>query len=194
MASKAVIEAGTDSFDTTVIDSKKPVLVDFWATWCGPCIRAIPHLAETARRYEGQDVHVIGGRDDHVQLDRIEQDTRAGPRQYGVPGRVDEAQLGHGYDHARVAGQRAESDPDGCPTTRVRAYSAKVTVPWLRQQTHADCRPRANPARVERAGQLRSHNFEVHDRRLRDGLQLDDQGLRELRFDRVGDTRPCHDA
>jgi len=38
----------------------KVVLVDFWATWCGPCIASFPNVAEVVKRYEGYDVAVVG--------------------------------------------------------------------------------------------------------------------------------------
>jgi thiol-disulfide isomerase/thioredoxin len=38
----------------------KIVLVDFWATWCGPCIRQIPHANEIAKKYADKDVIVFG--------------------------------------------------------------------------------------------------------------------------------------
>ena len=38
----------------------KIVLVDFWATWCGPCIRQIPHANEIAKKYEDKGVIVFG--------------------------------------------------------------------------------------------------------------------------------------
>jgi len=48
------IEVDDASFEKKVLESKIPVLVDFWAPWCRPCLMAAPVLEELAKEYAGK--------------------------------------------------------------------------------------------------------------------------------------------
>lgn len=52
--SDSIIHVTDATFEEQVLNSKKPVMVDYWAEWCGPCKMIAPILDEIAREYDGR--------------------------------------------------------------------------------------------------------------------------------------------
>ncbi len=63
-------------FDTTVLGSKEPILVDFWAEWCGPCKQLSPILDDVAKEMSGKLTVAKVNIDDNPES----------PQKYGVRG------------------------------------------------------------------------------------------------------------
>ncbi|HPJ96065.1 MAG TPA: thioredoxin [Syntrophales bacterium] len=51
---KMILHVTDDSFETDILKADKPVLIDFWATWCGPCRALGPIIEEIADRFKDQ--------------------------------------------------------------------------------------------------------------------------------------------
>lgn len=76
MAGNAIFEVSDATFDQDVLQSEQPVLVDFWAAWCGPCRAIAPFVEEIATAYAGK-LKVV-----KVDVDK----NGAAPSRFGIRG------------------------------------------------------------------------------------------------------------
>jgi thioredoxin 1 len=76
MAGLGVLEVSDATFDQEVLKSEQPVLVDFWAEWCGPCKAIAPTVDALAAKYAGQ-----------LKVTKVNVDQNgATPSRYGIRG------------------------------------------------------------------------------------------------------------
>ncbi len=74
MAANEIVVLQDSTFDKEVLKSDVPVLVDFWAVWCGPCKAIAPTVDELAKQYKGKVKVAKMDVDEHQQV----------PQQYGI--------------------------------------------------------------------------------------------------------------
>ena len=105
MASQNVVQFTDANFDNEVINSETPVLVDFWAEWCGPCRMLAPTIDELAEEYKGK-----------IKVGKV--DTDANPKH-----RHEVLHLGHPHGH------RLQERPDRAEASRPSVRKPRTSKP-----------------------------------------------------------------
>lgn len=91
----------TDStFETEVLEADEPTLVDFWASWCGPCKMVAPVVEEIAQEYS-----------DHLRVAKMDVDSNGQtPANYGIQGIPTLILFKDGEEVARIVGFRPKNN------------------------------------------------------------------------------------
>ena len=99
MSSELIKHVSDSSFDDDVLKSGNPVLVDFWAEWCGPCKMFAPILDDVAREYEGR-----------LTIAKLDIDhNQETPGRYGIRGIPTVILYKDGQAHAQKVGAMSKS-------------------------------------------------------------------------------------
>ena len=99
MAESGLYAVKDSDFERSVLMNEKPVVVDFWATWCGPCQTMFPIVDEVAREYNGK-----------VEFYKMNVDeNKATPAQFGIRSLPAILVFKHGRVHSNVMGTASKS-------------------------------------------------------------------------------------
>jgi thioredoxin 1 len=99
MASELIKHVSDATFDSDVLKSDTPVLVDFWAEWCGPCKMFAPILDDVAKTYAGR-----------LKIAKLDIDDNPGtPGRYGIRGIPTLILYKDGQAHAQKVGAMSKS-------------------------------------------------------------------------------------
>ena len=110
-----------------------PVVLNFWASWCGPCVSEAPHLAAIAAEYGDRGVQVLG-----VNLDTSEVNARTFERDHDIP-------FPSIHDPSKqIASAFGRDGPAGLPTTIILDAQHRVASRLLGAVTARDLAPRLN--------------------------------------------------
>ncbi len=100
MAGANTRDFNDENFEAEVIESDVPVLVDFWAEWCGPCVMLAPTIDELADEYEGR-----------VKVGKLDVDkSQAIAGKFGVQNIPTVILFDKGEPVERIVGQRAKRE------------------------------------------------------------------------------------
>jgi thioredoxin 1 len=100
MAGESVLHFDDNNFESDVLNSDVPVLVDFWAEWCAPCYLVAPVLEELASEYEGK-----------LKIGKVDVDTaRQTAMKFGIQNIPTVMLFQNGEPVERIVGARSKRD------------------------------------------------------------------------------------
>lgn len=137
----AILADTVEGSQLALADLDGPVVLNFWASWCGPCVEEAPHLNAIAQAYADQGVRVVGvnAKDDLANARSFEDRNRL-----DFPSWFDPDQS--------IAASFEGAAPTGLPTTLILDADHRVAVRFLGGVTGASLTPYLDQVLAERAG------------------------------------------